>query len=146
MPSNWEDKATCQQVMWTAAKYAKDTRNYYVSIQNAVWTCKNAIDDTNAQAAVGYILNTLDILQWCMRYLGRYDSNYLPVYAFPYYLEHHCGGEPPEEYELTADKIIAAWIAAKKSVRLFTVLTLDELRREVWNERVEHFTISKAPG
>ena len=61
------------------------------------------------------------------------------------YTHDHPPDVPPE-YELTAGKIMAAWIDADKDGRLMTVLTLDELRREAWNEPFISYKIAPAGG
>ena len=65
------------------------------------------------------------------------------LFRLAYFYDHPPGNG--EEYELTAGKIMAAWIDADKDSRLMTVLTLDELRREAWTEQFTSYKIA-APG
>jgi len=76
----------------------------------------------------GLLTNHLKTLLW--KVADRYD-NPLP------------GGE---EYELTAGKIMAAWIDADADARMMTVMTLDELRREAWNKEFFSFKIAPPGG
>lgn len=50
---------------------------------------------------------------------------------------------PPagEEYELTWEKIVAAWADADSLGRLWTTLSIDFMRKEVWNEPVTDFAL-----
>lgn len=56
-------------------------------------------------------------------------------------------GPPPhwppagEEYELTWEKIVAAWADADMLGRLWTTLSIDFMRKEVWNEPVTDFAL-----
>lgn len=47
--------------------------------------------------------------------------------------------------ELTWETIVTAWANASKTGRLYTVLTIDEMRKTVWNEEFTSFTL-QAPG
>ena len=48
--------------------------------------------------------------------------------------------------EVNAERIMQAWVNTTKLKRLMTVLTIDELRREVWNEELISYTIAPALG
>lgn len=50
------------------------------------------------------------------------------------------------DYDLTAAKIMEAWIETTKTERLMTVLTLDSLRQDVWGERFQYYNIKAASG
>lgn len=52
---------------------------------------------------------------------------------------------PPTGEELTWETIVTAWANASKTGRLYTVLTIDEMRKTVWNEEFTSFTL-QAPG
>jgi len=69
------------------------------------------------------------------------NSDYTPSYAVPYFLKHYAGGV---EYELTWEKIVAAWADADITGRIFTVASIDFMRQEIWNEPVTSFAL--APG
>ncbi len=46
--------------------------------------------------------------------------------------------------QVSAESIMQAWVNTTKLKRLMTVLTIDELRREVWNEEVVSYKIAPA--
>jgi len=66
-------------------------------------------------------------------------------FALTFFLETYTT-ESADESDLTWDKITAAWIDAPKDGRLMTVLTLDELRRSVWDYEFNYFKIAEPPG
>jgi len=100
---------------------------------------------------IGHVLNQLHNLQ------GSLLSVFLATVDYSLVTNHlksllwkaaNMVDNPPgeaEPYELTAGKIMAAWIAGDKDARLMTVLTLDELRREAWNEQFVSYKIAP-PG
>jgi len=45
-------------------------------------------------------------------------------------------GEPPEEYELTWEKIVNVWLTAPDDGKLFTILAIDSLRKSIWDKPV----------
>ncbi len=47
---------------------------------------------------------------------------------------------------VTAERIMQAWINTTKLKRLMTVLTIDELRREVWGEEIIDYRIAPPLG
>jgi len=68
-----------------------------------------------------------------------------PPFSIPYFMQHYTVEDAGEEFELTWAKINAAWIDAPRMGRLQTVLTLDELRRSVWDDEFTYFKIAGPP-
>jgi len=65
-------------------------------------------------------------------------------FAITYFLETYTT-DAAAEYDLTWSKILAAWIDAPRDGRLQTVLTIDELRRSVWDDEFTYFKIAEPP-
>jgi len=51
--------------------------------------------------------------------------------------------ENGEEYELTWGKIVEAWTQADITGRLWTILAIDFMRKEIWDEPVTTFAMKK---
>jgi len=117
--------------------------------------CEDILDDrdalylyfpyiTNAyiQGAFGQCANAMLHTVWALRavfaytYLDDVDS------IIHYFLDQYtaAGGA-----ELTWKSIIAAWIDANDVGRLWTILTIDELRKDVWDMPYTTFEIAGAP-
>ena len=100
---------------------------------------------------IGYVLSHLHNLQCTFISVLQAVIDYSLVNqhfgTLLYFLARFYDNPPgeAEPYELTAAKIMAAWVDASKDVRLMTVLTLDELRREAWNEQFVSYKIAP-PG
>lgn len=45
-------------------------------------------------------------------------------------------GDPPDEYELTWEKIVNVWLTAPDDGKLFTILAVDSLRKDIWEKPV----------
>lgn len=86
--------------------------------------------------------SAFDDVRWALDYLIGYITGETYNYGILTFL-YKFTTEGAAEYELTAAKIMAAWIDADADARMMTVMTLDELRREAWNK--EFFSYKIAP-
>lgn len=71
--------------------------------------------------------------------LINYSSSYSPPYGVPCFLKNHIAAG--EEYVLSWEKIVAAWADADMLGRLWTTLSIDFMRKEVWDEPVTDFAL-----
>ncbi|KKN26669.1 hypothetical protein LCGC14_0872360 [marine sediment metagenome] len=101
--------------------------------------------DPITRGIFGYISQVLTPIVNYMRQLLNQDSGNDPEYMIPYFLDHYTISEDMVEFDLTWEKINAAWIDAPKQGRLMTVLTFDELRRSIWGEEFTYFKIAEPP-
>jgi len=81
---------------------------------------------------------------WTLSYLTGKISGYSSDYGILYFLNEFtiAEAEAPEEFELTWEKIVTAWTNADKLGRLWTILSIDFMRKEVWNEPVTSFQMA----
>lgn len=80
--------------------------------------------------------------RWALSYLYHVKSADPLEFGDTFFLETYTIAEAAE-FDLTWDKICGAWIDAPKAGRLTTVLTLDELRRSVWDYEFNYFKIAE---
>ncbi|KKM96565.1 hypothetical protein LCGC14_1176850 [marine sediment metagenome] len=90
------------------------------AVQDLAIAVAQIVDDTPLNEGLGILLDRL---------ADKYDE--APWDAFT-------------AYELTAAKIREAWLDEDIMGRMITVLTLDELRKEVWQEEFYSFKIKPA--
>ncbi len=101
----------------------------------------NSGDTINAvDALIGAVRFTIGVVK---ELIGT-DFGLPYLYPLPHFLRNYTVEEAGEEYELTAAKIMSAWIDADNQTRLMTVLTIDELRREVWDQEFVSYRIAPA--
>lgn len=81
--------------------------------------------------AFNEVINALNYL--IARRSGEYRD-----FATTFFLETYTIAEAPE-YELSWEKIVAAWADADTLGRLWTTLAIDFMRKEVWDEPVTDF-------
>lgn len=139
---DWTTLEKCIEDCENAYKYAR------ISNENAEESRAGAAANIDLVEA-GLVKNALSslygIINWnykTCKFLINYFPGNEPDYTVPFFWTHYSGGT---DYELTAAKIMAAWIDADADVRMMTVMTLDELRREAWNKEFFSFKIT-APG
>lgn len=102
--------------------------------------CEDADDARQVadwSAAILHCINAIQVgynsLYW---FAYKYDSGD-PDYLLWYFLNNFTIAEA----EVTWKDIVSAWIDADITGRLWTVATIDELRKEVWNEPFEGLLI-----
>jgi hypothetical protein len=94
--------------------------------------------------AFGFVWQALNSVRDALSSIYYVKSGAPLQFALTYFLETYTI-ESAVEFNLTWDKITAAWIDAPKDGRLMTILTLDELRRDRWFDEVGFFRIAEAP-
>jgi len=94
----------------------------------------NAISDATVQNACKKIytqsLYNHKGIKYILNYWPAHDVDFNVPYFFKYYT-------PESQAEITWKTIVSAWIDADLTGRLWTIATIDELRKEVWNEPFE---------
>ena len=85
-----------------------------------------------------------DDVRWAIQYLIGNVAGQPQAHAVPNYLDlFTCGKQDgEEEFTLTWEKIVAAWADAGPLGKLWTVLSIDDMRKKVWNESVSYFALS----
>jgi len=137
---NWETASLCIDDLIDALDTARGKVEDWDIQAASTITAINLISDATIKTACQKLYTQSMYNQKALEMLTYYKEANTPSYHVPYFLKHYVGGET---YELTAGKIMAAWIDADKDARLMTVLTLDELRREAWTQ--EFFSYKIAP-
>jgi len=64
-------------------------------------------------------------------------------YNLPYFLEQYTGGNGDP---ISWEDIVAAWAEAPLEGRMFTVLSIDTMRKQIWNEPVSSFELAGGGG
>jgi len=102
----------------------------------------------DARTAQSHIVNCLQNILIALQYLS-----YWPVQATHESKLHsklsQILDDPPwdgDAYVLTWEKIVAAWANADVTGRLFTILSIDAMRTEIWDEPVSFFNMRKGLG
>jgi len=109
---------------------------------------RGGIDDPDAKACVNYLYAAACNMNMILRFLIGHEAGDDPDEAIPYFLLHYTTDPLAATYTLTWEKIVTAWTEADTFGRLYTTLTIDFMRKEVWNEPVTSFmmTSGKAGG
>lgn len=124
-----------------------DARNSSVSCRGSLDTCFTlwpSIADPTTKNAVGNLYYAVEHLLGVANDFHAVQLDQTPKSALANFLENFTiaeNGEPPPEYELTWQKIVAAWADADKLGRLWTTLSIDFMRKEVWDEPVTDFAL-----
>ncbi|KKN16539.1 hypothetical protein LCGC14_0974900 [marine sediment metagenome] len=96
----------------------------------------------NWLSAINHLINAVSVAYNSLDSFAYRYAAPEPEYMLWYYLKNFT----IDVAELTAGMILTAWVEADKETRMFTVLTLDELRREAWNEPFTYFAIQPPPA
>lgn len=144
LPSgNWATKLLCETDMFNALEWARSAYEDYEDGIGATGAAIGLIGDANTRTACTKILSQATNCYQAIKRMINYWPGNNPAYNVSFYWTRYAGGT---DYELTAGKIMAAWIAGDRNERLMTVLTLDELRREAWAEPFTYFKIAPPGG
>lgn len=124
--------------VWAAYNAARVDIDQAQTDHNTMYQFPNS--DFQVKTSITAAYRVLDHLMDGIRELidiqiGTYNQWYL----IPEYLTYYTGST-----ELSYEDILSAWIAAPKLGRLMTVLTIDELRREVWDQEFTSYKIAPA--
>jgi len=94
---------------------------------------------------VGYCLK--DNRDAIMFYLDI-DVSYEPKWLIAYFLRHHtiAEAEAPEDYDLTWEKIVGAWLVATGEGQMWTIGMIDYMRKEIWDKPFSFPLISGMAG
>jgi len=103
----------------------------------------SGITDPAAKVTCEFIIQALQEISFFMRWYLDTNIIYDPNTIVPYFLDNYtvetADGDP---YELSWEKIVAAWADANTTGRLFTILSIDAMRKEIWNEPVTSFALA----
>lgn len=115
---------------------AKDYADEILVDRAALYLYFDFITDDYVKGALSKVATGMFHTSQAINKLLDYSSAYSPEFSPIYYVKQYAGGT---EYELTWEKIIEAWTKADDLGRLWTVLSIDFMRKESWNEPVTSF-------
>lgn len=141
MAGTWNTASNCLQDIKKIADEARDAAGYYTSVEGLFKASIVGVIDPAAKQALEYVADIFDAIHPFIFWSGAYYAAYNPHFCVPYYLKHFTTEPNGDEFELTWQKIVAAWIDADIVGRVWTVATLDELRKEAWDQPFEGFGI-----
>jgi len=137
--ADWDSRETCLSYITTSYNAAWSLYYYATSAIASLYGNYNGCSDPVAVMCFGYTWTALSNMIMMLRKLIGHESAYDPEYAVPYFLSEYTTAETAEEYELSWEKIVAAWADADTVGRLWTILSIDFMRKEVWDEPVTTF-------
>lgn len=138
---DWTTRDKCLDDCEATYYWAEVGYDAVVDQLSSTVTAINLIEDGTTKSACTKLYSLINYLRKSVKYLiasyPEHDLDYNVPYFFKYYTL-------TGEFELTWDKIVAAWVDASLMGRIATVATFDELRREIWNQPFESIKIT--PG
>ncbi len=127
------DQQTCLERIELKCQHIEDERVLLSNDILSAWAIFTAIPAGDIKNCINYIIEGLaDCLSALVWYLDK-DNSYDPKWLIPYYLENHTVGGI-SEYELTAEKIIGAWLTTTLDNQQWTIGLIDYMRKEIWDK------------
>jgi len=136
--AEWDTEEHCRSAWIAAWNEAWQNQEDAMTDRGKAWDEHNYITDTRTKACTGYLCAAISDITKSIRNILYTDGLHYPQWCAIYYSYFYTGGD---EYELTWEKIVAAWAEADTLGRLWTTLSIDFMRKEVWNEPVTDFAL-----
>ncbi len=143
MAENWSTRQLCLDRIILRFGQAKDAYTDSTFDYNIAWANYPTIVDPIANLVAQRTLMAFLHLSYAVRWMLNTESGYDPPQQIPYFLENYTIATAAEPDPMTWEDIVAAWSEAPVSGRLFTVLSIDAMRKEIWNEPVSSFDLQK---
>ena len=135
---SWKDSRTenLNKLIYNYDK-AFDKAGAISNWRSSMLQSSGAEDWASAFSFCSYALNAIN---QSLDYLISWSSSSPDIFVLTYFLTNYTIAEAPE-IDLTWEAIVAAWSEADRLGRLWTVLSIDSMRKEVWNEPVTSFML-----
>lgn len=131
---DWTTRDKCIDDCEESYYWAEVSYNRVVNQLSSTVAAINAIEDGATKQACTKLYTLTNDLRKAVKYLiaswPEHDIDYNVPYFFKYYTS-------TGDVEITWKNIVSAWIDADLTGRLWTVATLDELRKEAWDQPFE---------
>lgn len=137
---NDRDSALTQLEIWYATANTRRSQMYDQALAMNIHAASS-----EWQEAFGHCREAFNKCQSAFNYMIGYIIGGERNYAILHWLDKFTIAEA-EEFVLSWDDIIAAWAESPLEGRMFTVLSIDTMRKQIWDEPISSFELAGGGG
>ncbi len=143
MAEDWTTRQKSLDRLIVKYGVADDQQGYASTDHNTAWGSYSGISDGTTRFVVQKTLEAQKHLITLLRALINQENGYTPDTMLPYFLQEYTTDPDLVGGALDWTDIVAAWAEAPVTGRLFTILSIDSMRKQIWDEPVSSFDLAK---